>query len=240
MKKKLRILSVLVVLVLTISGCGVNVADLSDDQRDMVSEYIAAAILKNDTAYETRLQYSPEVLEPEPTPGPTPLPLVPSEPDATAAPVSGDVQNGEGQDGDTVTEAPEVLADSMDALFDGKVGVRATGFKVINSYGKDVFVIEPSDGKKFLMVTFEVTNQGNKDVKITLQNQEISYRAQIDGSVCEPKQTIAENDLQFLKTTIKAGKSKQAVLLFEIDGKKAGNVKITGTKGDVDVTMQVP
>lgn len=235
MRKKLRILSVLVVLVLTISGCGVSVIDLSDEQRDMVSEYIAAAILKNDTGYETRLVYNPEVLEPEPTPGPTPLPLVPSEPDATAAPASGDTQ-----DGDTPTEAPEVLADSMDALFDGTVGVRATEYKVINSYDKDIYVVEPSDGKKLLMVTFEVTNGGGKDSKIALQNQKISYRAQVDGSVYEPEQTIVENDLQFLKTVLKAGKSQKALLFFEIDGKKAGNVKIIGTKGDTEVTMQVP
>ncbi len=236
MKKKLRILSVLVMLVLTISGCGVGVIDLSDDQRDMVSEYIAAAMLKNDTAYETKLQYNPEVLEPEPTPAPTPLPLVPSEPDATAAPLP-----GETQDGDTATEAPEVLADSLDALYGGAFGVRATGYKVINSYNdKDVYVLEPSNGKKLLMVTFEVTNQGNKDAKIVLQNQEVSYHVQVDGTVYEPQQTIVENDLQFFKTSLKAGKSKQALLFFEIDGKKAGNVKITGTKGDMDVTMQVP
>lgn len=235
MKKRLQILSVLVVLALTMSGCGISVIDLSEDQRDMVAEYVAAVMLKNDTGYETRLQYDPEEIEPEPTPGPTPLPLVPSEPEATAAPASGETPGG-----DTATEVPEVLADSMDALFGGTVGVKATGCKVIDSYDQDIYVVEPAKGKKLLMVTFEITAPKDKDARVALQNQEIAYSVQVDGSVYKPQQTIVERDLQFLKTDIKAGKSKEALLFFEIDGKQAGNVKITGTKGETEVTMQVP
>lgn len=235
MKKRLRILLVLVVLALTMSGCGVSVIDLSEDQRDMVAEYVAAAMLKNDTGYETRLQYSPEDIEPEPTPGPTALPLVPSEPVETAAPAS-----GETQEGDTATEAPEVLADSLDVLFDGTVSVRATGYKVMDSYDQDTYVVEPAKGKKLLMVTFEVANRKDADAKVVLQNKKISYSVQVDGSVYEPQQTIVENDLQFLKTSVKAGKSKKALLFFEIDGKQAKDVKITGAKGETEVTMQVP
>lgn len=229
-----RILIVLSVLTLVMTGCGVK--ELTEMENDKIAEYIAASLLKYDANYEDSLEYDKTLLEPTPAPTPTPAPVVTPEP---AEGKNGSSTAG----GDVVTPEPELSAskDFSDIFEAMGCNVKLKGFEVVSSYNTDYSVLEPSKkGTQLLIVKCQVTNTSGASKKISLDNS-ISYEVEMDeGEYAKPLLTMTlTNDLQNFEEKIGAGKSKDAVLVFETTKKDIGQISLTATQGTKKVMSRV-
>ena len=74
MKKKLCI--VVLAACVSMTGCAASVPELTDTDSEMISQYLAGAVLNHDADYKYGFSYGKSVLKPTPTPEPTPT-LVP-------------------------------------------------------------------------------------------------------------------------------------------------------------------
>ncbi|MCH5268823.1 MAG: DUF4352 domain-containing protein [Lachnospiraceae bacterium] len=232
MKRKMIITTMVTALVLT--GCGSSVPELSKIDNSKASEYLAGELMKYDDSYQYGLEYDHSVLHPTPVPtiAPTPVPSDASKSDKGAD------SSSSSQDGNS--EAPALQEVSLADIFGvSGVDVKLVSSSLKDSMGEDFTYLAASKGKKFLIVYFKVKNSTGKDKKVDLASIKPEYRLLQDGaSVGSLQQTITEGELQYFNTKIKAGKSKQAVLVFEVDkGLSQNNVSLAITKDGKQATV---
>ena len=95
-------------------------------------------------------------------------------------------------------------------------------YKIVDSYPEDssveYFSVTPRTGDQLAVVSFRLKNTTKKKKEIDMTKAGIKYQMDINvGTIYEPSFTVLENDLKYLKTTLKSGEEKSVVLLFEID-----------------------
>lgn len=203
-------LTALAVCVL-LSGC-TNVPDLSRVHSSMEAEYMAGLMLKYDANYEDMLDYDRSVLKPTPTPQPTRKPE-PESQDSKGDDKAGAASSGSSGDGQTTSVV------TMEEL--GQIqGVKLVrgSYSLQNDYGTAFLTVTAPKGKKLLIAKLRLKNTGSSPQKVDMTKEEISFSLEIDGDkTISPKQTLLEEDLRFYHGKIAAGKSKETVLVFEVD-----------------------
>ena len=223
---------VLVISMLSLTGC-MDMKDMSEEQTDLIAEYSAGVLLRYSDKYERRLitkEQTAKQVSPQPT--------------ATAmATATASMSTTASATANTVTDASpqptEPTSVDLNALFalDG-VSITYDSYQFTNHYGTSQ--IRAEDGESLLVVTFIVKNTTNKKKKIDLSKRNsgsdgIQYQLDVDGSQYEPGLSILENGgLNFLSTTLAAGKQEEAVLIYRMseDKKKASSIHLTIKEGD--------
>lgn len=212
MKKKYMISMITVASAMLLTSCASQVPELSELDNNKAAEYIAGEVLKHDEDYPYALDYDRSILDATPTPAPTPKPVV------TPKPVENSTDSNGGVSADIQGDEPAVQEISgAEILGIPGVEIRYVSAVVQDSYGKGYESIVASKGKELLIVKFRIKNTGQDAQKIDLFNQKLEYILSQGDKTIAPEHSSAAGDLQYLDTTISPGKSKQGVLLFEID-----------------------
>lgn len=222
-----RLIAAAAVMAFTLTGCG-SVPDLDHVNRDMEAEYMAGALLKYDKNNDDMLDYDRSILRATPTPTPAPT----SKPVQTTATPSGSAVAGNDSDG-TGEVAATVPAEKV---FDLKqVDIKMMSSELKQTYGSADAAVTAHSGSKLYIVHFRVKNQASIRQKVNLLKKDLEYTLVSEGEVLgKPLMTILQNDLQYYKENMKAGRNSEAVLVFEIDGKqKLQNPVIQVTDGKV-------
>lgn len=209
--RRIKFIFLLLATACMLAGCGSSKrVELTDEQNDMVAEYIAGALLRYDMRYEEKLIYDSlePVEEPDISPGP--------QPEVTQIP-----------EADNVPEQPEV-SDTTEAGYSSlndifsKEGISLSYKKSSfhNSYPEeknDYFVIEPSVSNKLLVVEFKLENTSPEKKKIDLSAAGIKYSLTLGENSYKPLLTALPNDLRYLNTDLGGGKSKTVIVVFEVE-----------------------
>lgn len=187
--------------------------NLSDDDTDVIAEYIAKTILMkqedyNPTFHETLdMESTTEEVTPEPT-------TVVEKPQNNK---DGIVAEKPSQ------EKPEQHNSSIeDVLGIQHFTVEYTGYGLYDTYPDDesmvYFTLQPTKtGNQLLVVTFKATNTTKKERNLSMQNKKVSYQLDINtGKIFKPLFTLMPNDLQYIDTMVKAKESLELVLIFEV------------------------
>lgn len=217
MKKKLFVTAIVASMLVT--GC-THVPELTKSDNNMAAEYMAGSLLKYDKEYEYALDYDRSILQATPEPTPTPVPV--------ATPAVSPAGNGA-----EATEEP-IQNVSLSEIY-GQSGVRVTqtSYSLKKSFGTDYSAVTAGEGKKLLIVYFQVKNTSEKMQEVNLMTAKLSYLLKSgEETLGKPLLTIAEGDLQYFDRKIKSGKSNQGVLVFEVDA--AVNVQNTVIEADRD------
>lgn len=234
MRKKLIALA----LAVAISATGCGVVDLSDENKNIIAEYMAGELLKYNKDYSGTIEYDRSVLEP--TPEPT---VAPNKPAATPKPLDqGDSQDpavGESDDGtgETNTEV------SLSELY-GTTGIKVkhTTYTSGRSYGSDYSTIAANPGKKLIVVYFNIKNTSSKTARLNLSDKSVTYELyKNDKSYGEPLLTIAKGDMQYFNEKLKAGQNRQGVLIFETDSSfkaKGAVIKAVKDGKEADILLK--
>lgn len=197
------------------TGCA-QLVTLDENQSDMIAEYMAGTVLRHSTNYEEALIYPVETAEDTKKEAQT---VTTKEQEQT---VNNLINTGlkVNQSNETVKQDSNV---SIDRLFKdisgGEYTVAYKGYAFYDSYPETngYFTMEPAKGKKILEITFKLTNLSGKNLAINLIKKNVSYElTDSQGNVYASMLTLLENDFQFLNLSIPKGKSKEAVLLFEV------------------------
>lgn len=221
MRKRMGLIAC--VLAVALSGCA-SVPELSQEDNDMAAEYMAGELLKYDKSYSYAFDYDRTVLIPTPEPTPTPT-VKPSEPAATD---SGSGSKGSGSKNDTTSTLQEVSLEKIYGL--SGVSIKQTGYSLRSRYSDDNYAeVSAGKGNRLLIVTFNIKNTSGTEKSVQLDKSSVTYGLNIDGKgYGEPLMSIINQDIQFFRAKIPAGKSRKGVLIFEIpSGVKIKNATVS-------------
>lgn len=209
MKKRFCIAVLVIAVMLT--GCS-NGPNLSRVHRNMEAEYMAGLLLKYDADYDGMLEYDRSILNPTPTPEPTRKPATPSS-SATGSAASSNKGPGGGADDSQVKSYMSL--EEMGTV--QGITLSQESYELKGSYGSSFAVVNPEQGNRLLVVKFRLKNGNSKMKKVNMSKEDLSFSLEIGGqNVGAPEKTMLPNDLQFYRSKIAAGKSQEAVLIFEI------------------------
>lgn len=212
MKKKYMTSIIIAVSAVLLTSCASQVPELSELDNNKAAEYMAGEVLKHDLDYAYALDYDRSILDATPTPAPTPKPV------ATPKPVENNTDSNGGASGDIQESEPAVQEVSgAEILGIPGIEIQYVSTAVQDSYGKGYESIVASKGKEILSVKFRIKNTGQETQKINLFKQKLDYILSQGEKTIAPEHSSAEGDLLYLNTEISPGKSKQGILLFEVD-----------------------
>lgn len=217
-RKKLVLLSMLVISALALTGC-FGVKNVTDEESDLIAEYSAGVLLRHSKTYQWRLvtkeqeaKENGETADPESSALPTEEPQETSAVSPTPKTDSG-LSDGAGDSG---AEEPETKSVSLDAVY----GVDGVKFSIDGAeYCKKYKNIQTAykSGEKLLVIKFKLHNNSKRTKKVNFMKRDFTYPVTIGSETYSLGINILEgNDMKFLDVSIPSGKSITAALVYTV------------------------
>lgn len=218
--------ALLCTMMLSMTACGNEIPDLTEEESQRIGEYAAVTLLKYDANNRSRL-VEPEVV------------IAKLEKDAAkeAARAEREAAKSEetasGTTEVTMPTAQEDIIASMDDFFALPEGVTLTyeDYLVADSYPEDgsadeYFALDASQGKKLLVLRFRLTNGTEQEQTIDLLNTNSRYIITVNGSTrANALTTMLPNDMSTYAETLNPGENQELVLLLEVNEDVANEVQ---------------
>ncbi len=219
--KKLWCLLAILVLSVTLTGCGV---ELSEEENRVIAEYAADLLLKYDRDYTSSL-VEEEVPATEQT---TQAPSTDSTTEVTTEEPSTQPPQ---ESSSTESPASEDTTGSSDAAGEIDIG-KIVGLEGISiTYNQCMFLdrypsvdqdgafiyLEADPGYQLVVIKFDIANITAQDIAVDLLNTDINYKLVYNQTkAASPMLTILMDDLGTYESVVPAGNEQSAVLVFQI------------------------
>lgn len=239
--KRLFVLLVCISMIL-LTGC-MKTYPLSEKQTDIVAEYMAGLLLKNDKSYSPSLLSFFEVNESKNHELEEEKELV-STKDQGDSIDEGSIDESQIDD-DSNTQSSSIDYTLSDIIEDSDFDIQYIGYRLADTYPEDetnhVFSVDPKEGHRLLVVNFTVENISDNDKIMDLSKEQIQYKLDInETSTYRPQLVLLENNLQYINMNIKAGEKIPAVLIFEVAvDLDMTNMKLTLSKDTRNVIIEI-
>ncbi len=237
MKKKICLLAIMSVSIMLLSACS-STKTLKEEDNAIIAQYIAGSVLKYDTYYTDGLVYA---YQRPPADGTAAVDTVQTvklsdKEDYTNKVIKADdttkVENSTSNE--EVKETYSKLSDiykNKNLRVDYKKYTTTTSYT--GDYSEQAFNVEAKPGNQLVILEFKIKNSSKNKQTINLIRSGITYELKVDEEVYYPILSIVSNDIQQFNSTIAAGKSKNAVLIFEVPKElKVNNTTLTVTNVD--------
>ena len=225
-KKGIACGALLCAMAMTMTACGNQIPDLTEDESQRVGEYAAVTLLKYDANNRSRL-VDPDVV------------IARLEKDAAKEAGRQEQAPTEEQPGGTgaseveMPTAQEDIMTSLEDFFGLVAGVTLTyqDYQIADSYPEDgssdaYFALDASAGKKLLVLRFALTNgtaqEENVDFLSTASRYIITVNNSIRGNALT---TMLSNDMSTYAETLQPGETQDLVLLLEVNEDVASAVQ---------------
>lgn len=217
-KKWLGSICVATMLTVGLSGCGSQIPDLTDEQRNAISEYAVQLLLKYDTNTDSRL-VDLSLLEEEPEPT--------AQPEPTEEPVE---QKPSGMD--EVADTPVIElegeaaagGDMKSALgLAENISFEYADYQIVEEYTdvtNNELVIEAASGNKLLVCNFVLVNDGAGKQTIDMLRENIRYTFKIADESIHSQVTLLSNDLTTYLGILDSDESRKVVVIAECGAEK--------------------
>lgn len=219
--------ALLCAMMLSMTACGNEIPDLTEEESQRIGEYAAVTLLKYDANNRSRL-VDPEVV------------IAKLEKEAAKETTKASQEEGKAEEtGSTGTTevtmptAQEEITASMEDFFGLPEGVSIIyeDYMVADSYPEDgveddYFALDASMGKKLLVLRFHLTNGTEQEEKIDLLNTNSRYIITVNDSIrANALTTMLPNDMSTYEETLEPGQTQELVLLLEVNEDVAGAVQ---------------
>ena len=208
--------ALLCAMMLSMTACGNEIPDLTEEESQRVGEYAAVTLLKYDANNRSRL------VDPE---------MVIAKLEKEAAKEASQEEEKAEETGSTGTTevtmptAQEEITASMEDFFGLPEGVSITyeDYMVADSYPEDgveddYFALDASMGKKLLVLRFHLTNGSEQEETIDLLNTNSRYIITVNDSIrANALTTMLPNDMSTYAETLEPGQTQELVLLLEVN-----------------------
>ena len=223
-KKKVICAGLLGAMMLSVTACGNEIPDLTEEESQRVGEYAAVTLLKYDANNRSRL-VDPEVV------------IAKLEKEAAKEAKRAEQETKKPQEtNSTEVEMPtaqEDITSSMEEFFALPEGVTLTyeDYRVADSYPEDgstedYFALDASAGKKLLVLRFQMTNGTEQEQDINLLNTGDRYIITVNDSIRgNALTTMLPNDLSTYAETLNPGETRDLVLLMEVKDDVASEIQ---------------
>ena len=232
MKKVITGLLVLLCMA-ALTGCGKNDISLTNEENDLVAEYIAGTLLKYsydnewkyqklNTAQKTGVTTTAGTNSSTQTPsqsqaGNSQKPTASSSSAASTATVSASGAAG--------TTSTDLMGSLPSALGLSGVTVKYKDYVTGSSYPSDAYISVPAQqGYKVVAVELTLTNTSGQAVTLNSSGN-VTFKLEVGGTVVSNYASILKNDITTLKNvSLAAGASKDVVVLFQVKESDASSV----------------
>lgn len=226
-KKYIGVL-VSVCMLAVFAGC-YEPLDITDGEMDMVAEYAAGVLVKygtqaTDTLLDREEQEEAWAELATPTPRPTLAPVTEKEENSSSVDENDDTSDDAGKP--TPTMLPDntdlTMQDLTELMGKDEFFFRYAGYETTMLYqGNGGLFAVAEDGKKLIVLKFEITNQSGSGATLSLNkgaSKDFVYTLRIGGKTIRPSLTLLDEDFYTSYTaTYKPGETKTCVLVFECD-----------------------
>ncbi|MCM1543163.1 MAG: hypothetical protein NC121_18165 [Blautia sp.] len=224
MRKRFCVISLAIAAALGMTACGNAIPDMTDAQMQAIGEYAAVALMRYDVDHQSRLvdlelvaqedARRKELAEAE---------ALRKEQEAAAA------QEESGADTPVIGAdgVPEVEQFTMEEVLNLPEGVTITyrEMAVCDNYpdgDETFFSLSATDGKRLLVLKFDLYNGSGQDQLIDILSQGAIFRVTANGNTRRTAMTtMLLDDLTCYQDTVGAGSSVEAVLVVEVEGSVA-------------------
>lgn len=232
MKKKIYCYSgVLLAGMLFLVGCGNEIPEMNEEERNMVVNYAADIVQKYDSNRLTKFQMM------------TPSPEESIQEEESAEKVSEQEMpkeqendfSGETDPSDTVeqvevidntTENAEATLDEA-IMYDG-FHFSYEGYETDESYPsagtESYFTMNATEGNDLLVLKFSASNQSESEETLDMIGKGIRFKIQINGETKNALTTMLLNDFANYKDMIPAGERIELVVICEIPKEQTGDI----------------
>lgn len=232
MKKFLTGLLVLLCMA-ALTGCGKNDISLTNEENDLVAEYIAGTLLKYsydnewkyqklNTAQKTGVTTTAGTNSSTQTPsqsqaGNSQKPTASSSSAASTATVSASGTAG--------TTSTDLMGSLPSALGLSGVTVKYKDYVTGSSYPSDAYISVPAQsGCEVVAVELTLTNTSGQAVTLNSSGN-VTFKLEVGGTGVSNYASILKNDITALKNvSLAAGASKDVVVLFQVKESDASSV----------------
>lgn len=231
MKKVITGLLVLLCMA-ALTGCGKNDISLTNEENDLVAEYIAGTLLKY--SYDNEWKYqklnTAQKTGVTTTAGTNSSTRTPTQsqagnsqkPTASSSSAASTTASASGKAGTTSTD---LMGSLPSALGLSGVTVKYKDYVTGSSYPSDAYVSVPAQsGCKVVAVELTLTNTSGQAVTLNSSGN-VTFKLEVGGTVVSNYASILKNDITALKNvSLAAGASKDVVVLFQVKESDASSV----------------
>lgn len=227
-KGKRYIISLAIVMALGLTACGNAIPDMTDAQMQAVGEYAAIKLMRYDSSHRSRLVDLELVAQREEQRRlQAEAEALRRAEEAAAAQEAAGMRPTEdtpviGTNG-MLESAPVSMEETL-KLPEG-VSITYREVAVCDSYpeeGGGFFSLTAGDGKRFLVLKFDLYNGSGQDQSIDLLSQKPMFNVTANGSFTRTAlPTMLMDDLTSYKDTLAAGASLETVLVVEVESSVA-------------------
>ena len=216
--------AVLCAMMLSMTACGNEIPDLTEEESQRVGEYAAVTLLKYDANNRSRL-VDPDVV------------IAKLEKDAAKSDTKEEQSTDSAEAGNTTEiETPAAQEDvtaSLEEFFGLPDGVTLSyvDYLVADSYPEDgstadYFALDASAGKKLLVLRFRLANSSAQDESIDFLDTASRYVITVNDSIRgNALPTMLPNDLSTYDDTLTGGGEQELVLLLEVNEDVANDIR---------------
>ena len=219
---------ILISSIVFVTGCGNAIPELTEEQQELVVEYAVGTLLKYDKNHEKRLMKIEELEAVEAQR--VALQEAKIKKQNSVAEEKTDENNAENLSDATVIdntqEVKQVYSSVEDILHLEQLVFEYAGVEVVDEYPNTnqeqelFFVMNATEGKKLLIVKFNVKNVSGVDTELNMNQIGAKFKIVADGEEKNALTTMLLNDLAYYQGTIAAGESKELVLVSEVNREK--------------------
>ena len=209
--------ALLCTMMLSMTACGNEIPDLTEEESQRVGEYAAVTLLKYDANNRSRL------VDPEMVIAKLEKEAAREAAKAAQEEVKAEETGNTGTTEVTMPTAQEDITASMEDFFGLPEGISITyeDYMVTDSYPEDeaeYFALDASAGKKLLVLRFRLTNGTEQEEKIDLLNTNSRYIITVNDSIrANALTTMLPNDMSTYAETLEPGQTQELVLLLEVN-----------------------
>lgn len=233
MKKGISVL-LIAFLSLSLTGCGLipSLYSMTDEEEDQIVSYASKVVSKYNTLQGdgiTRVYSSDYEKEEDKT-------------EETTDDIAEEEPTSQGET-DVVEDTTKYV--TLDAALEQPgISFSYQGLNVSSSYVEgDYLSLTPDNGYDYLIMQFQLTNTNAEETMIDILSKHPSFTVTVDGAtVAKNEQTILLMDLATYQSTIEAGGTANAVLLFQVPTGSASSessvalqVKVGGADYDISL-----
>lgn len=206
--KKIRVSLCILGVMMTFSGCGGRIPDMTEEEQEAISEYAAGLLLKYNTNQSSRLVdlellEDPETTEmPEATPEPSPIPEMTPE-----LPESGGTSSAEYAD----IQETLLLSEDVDLVY--------VNYETVSSYSDAEQSLDATEGYCFLVVKCKLINAGTDKQVVDMMQTNVKHTVIVNGTSINAMVTMLSNDMTTYMGELTAGEEKEIILLAEVEDK---------------------
>ncbi len=229
-KSYLKTCAMMTMTILLFTGCGAQLPELTAEEELQVSEYAAKILLEYDANNRSRLVSLEKVVEWEQK-------QQEKQENALQQPGQGGMQPVEntpvielGQE-----TASGITTGTIEEFYSLPEGVKVVyqGNEVCDSYSPDgganhYFAMDAKEGKKLLVLKFNLENQSQVEQKVSMLSQSAQIRLTVNGNGYNVLMTMLMEDLSTYVGSISAGGTVETVLIAEADSDAVNEITSLG------------